>query len=193
MNNLISFYAWSPSIFAFLSMGWVLFYFSYAKNNPKVLVIIGVCLIVYLAVNLYSSGILIEAANCQRMDAGSAEGCTLLGQDVTSGLYNFMVAPWFGMFAISAGFLFISTGLVLIIGWMPILKAAGYFIVALFALAFLKGLISGVTKHAYSADEKTGMVVALIICALAYYGYTTYKSRHNPDNSNDSETPTLSQ
>jgi hypothetical protein len=146
MNTLISFYAWSPIIFTAVSLGWVAFYYTYAKSNPKILLIVGLFLIVYFVANLYSSSLLIKAANCERIDAGSAEGCTLLGQDVTSGLYTFMVLPWFGILVIGAGILFIGAGLVLMFGWSVLLKVFGYSILALFILAFLRGLLFGTTK-----------------------------------------------
>ena len=143
MNTLITWYAWSPIIFSFGSIIWVLLNRDYTKSNPKILIFIGIFIGIYFIFNFISSSWIGKAANCTRFDAGSTEGCTLFGKDISKGLYTYKVLPWFIPLIIPVVLVYIISGLASLFSWIIILKGFGYFLFGLFMLTAIYGFFRG--------------------------------------------------
>ena len=154
MNFLINSYAWSPAIVSVLSLGWVLLRFPYFKSNPKILIYLGVFVIGYFLFNLYTTQHIVNAADCPRPLAIATGGCTLLGQDVTSSLQTFLVVPWFGIGIVPLGGGLLITGIVLLSGWLTVLKVFGLLCLAYVLFSAYKQVKSP-TMPATGPDSET--------------------------------------
>ena len=142
MNFILNMYAWSPAIAAVISLLLIVVYRNYVSSNPKILIITGLGIAIFFALVVFSSTTIGKIAHCESLDEGSVRGCMLLGRDVSEGIQTVFMSGWFGVLIVPIAFVVCFSGVVMVFGWVGLLKSIGLLFVATLITAFIKGFFN---------------------------------------------------